>query len=251
MDSLSGHTKALSDLGHTNPSNVRSRRGLEGHLAGLALVAPPDAARTSYDHLTPPSSAPITTDGATRGAEVFARDDKGHHRSASEAVGSKKSRKSPRDVGIVGTGQNHQTVDSPTKQQLQSTYTANDALRPPVFQQPHSRSPSPGNASDSSSQLLRSPPQFERRTTGLSIQSILTPEIGQGKEIHVPVAAPVVVNLGSVNAGALDRDRSAPEIVVPRSSSPSSFLPREPSSYLHYQPGECCYNNKRVIKLEC
>jgi hypothetical protein len=53
--------------------------------------------------------------------------------------------------------------------------------------------------------------------------SPLTPEIGQPKEIHIPVAGPVVVNLDS-------------HLRNPPPPDPSSFG-TPISSYLHYQPG--------------
>ena len=60
--------------------------------------------------------------------------------------------------------------------------------------------------------------------------SPVTPEIGQAKEIHIPVAGPIVVNLGS-------HLRNAPSS---RTDSPlldPSLLGTPISSYLHYQPG--------------
>ena len=66
--------------------------------------------------------------------------------------------------------------------------------------------------------------------TPSSMFSPVTPEIGQAKEIHIPVAGPVVVNLGS----HLRNDPSS------RTDSPlpePTLLGTSISSYLHYQPG--------------
>ncbi|KAJ7179394.1 hypothetical protein C8R46DRAFT_942009 [Mycena filopes] len=210
--------------------SIRSRRGLDTRLEGLALIAPPDAAPKSYE-FTPPTSAPPTAARSMPHPE-----DKGHSRSASEATKTLKSKPS-RDVGIVGTVPPQPTsapLEPPKKLRLQ---IASESLLPVVFQEPHaSRAGTPnvlGTPSDSPS-----PPQaLQRRSTDLSIQSVYTPEIGQPKEIHVPVASPVVVDLGpdaSLRVGNSTFDRRSPalQVVEPRGASP---LPL--SSYLHYQPG--------------
>ncbi|KAJ7499203.1 hypothetical protein FB451DRAFT_1016574 [Mycena latifolia] len=198
-----------------NTPTVRSRRGLQTRLDGLALMAPPDAAPKSYAYLTPPTSAPPT---AVRPMHLHL-DEKSHHaRSASEADSSASKppkSSSSRDVGIVGTAS---SSEPPKKPRLQTTP---EFLVPPVFQQPHG-----SRASSPNTQSPLAPPL-----------SVHTPEIGQTKEIHVPVASPVIVDLGpdaSLRVGNSSFDRRSPalQVVEPRSSSP---LPL--SSYLHYQPG--------------
>ena len=64
--------------------------------------------------------------------------------------------------------------------------------------------------------------------------SPVTPEIGQAKEIHIPEAGPIVVNLGSHlrNAPSSRTDSPLPD---PR------LLGTPISSYLHYQPGILFY----------
>ncbi|KAJ6510070.1 hypothetical protein C8R47DRAFT_780277 [Mycena vitilis] len=216
----------------TSSSAVRSRRGLETRLDGLALVAPPDAAPNSYEYLHPPTSAPPIDHRS------MSREDKGHSRSASEAptTSSKGHKSKPsRDVGIVGTA-------SPAAAPLESPKilprieTAPESLRPPVFQEPHSsRAGTPNTAATPSPSDTKSLlPPIRRRSTELSIH---TPEIGQSKEIHVPVASPVVVDLGpdaSLRVGNSSFDRRSPalRVVEPRAASPPPL-----SSYLHYQPG--------------
>jgi hypothetical protein len=213
----------------TSSSAVRSRRGLQTRLDGLALVAPPDAAPNLYEYLNPPTSAPPTT---TSRSMQHHPEDKGHNRSASEATSISPKSKPSRDVGIVGTASSSAPLESPKKLRLQ---TATESLLPPVFQEPHSsRASSPNTAATPADAASLSPFAQKRRSTELSVH---TPEIGQGKEIHVPVASPVVVNLGPdaslrVGNSTFDRRSPAPQVIEPRSASP---LP--PSSYLHYQPG--------------
>ncbi|KAJ7638574.1 hypothetical protein FB45DRAFT_1023352 [Roridomyces roridus] len=176
-------------------SSVRARRGLETRLDGLALVAPPDASPNSYAYLSQPSSAPPIP----RSEETTK--DKTHNRSASEAASHPLRTKSSRDVGIVGTS----AVQSPRKPRLQIT---SETLLPvpPIFQEPHSsRASTPANCSP-----LFPPPK--RRSTDISVH---TPEIGQPKDIHVPVASPVVVNLGpdaSLRVGSSTFDRHSPAL---------------------------------------
>ncbi|KAJ7228932.1 hypothetical protein GGX14DRAFT_415824 [Mycena pura] len=210
-------------------SAVRSRRGLKTRLDGIALVAPPDAAPKSYAYLDPPSSAPPNPNPAHSMSRQL--EAKSHHRSASEATTNSAKSKRSRDVGIVGTTSSLHP-DSPKKLRLE---LASDSLHPPVFQEPHSsRASSPNDISTPSvpSSPSLSLPQVKRRSTDLSIH---TPEIGQPKDIHVPVASPVVVDLGldpSLRARKSTRRSSAIQVVEPRSASPLSF-----SAYLHYQPG--------------
>lgn len=69
------------------------------------------------------------------------------------------------------------------------------------------------------------------------VSPIVTPEIGEGKEIHVRVAAPVVVSVHSSiqqlkNSPALSRRTDTPDAVGVSQSVPI------PESFLHYQPGE-------------
>ncbi|KAJ7781537.1 hypothetical protein B0H16DRAFT_1818978 [Mycena metata] len=215
-------------------STVRSRRGLETRLDGLALVAPPDAAPKSYQFTPPTSAPPNSSRSMPHGPPP---EDKGHNRSASEVTTRVLKSKSSRDVGIVGTGPPPTLLESPQKRRLQ---IASESLLPVVFQEPHaSRAGTPNTLATplegpSLSPLtpLQAP---KRRSTELSVH---TPEIGQAKEIHVPVASPVVVDLGpdaSLRVGTSSFDRRSPalQVVEPRDASPTFPL----SSYLHYQPG--------------
>ncbi|KAJ7667739.1 hypothetical protein DFH06DRAFT_1322315 [Mycena polygramma] len=137
-------------------------------------------------------------------------------------------------VGIVGTASSAAPLESPKI--LPRIETAPESLLPPVFQEPHSsRAGTPNTAATPSPSDTRSLlPPIRRRSTELSVH---TPEIGQSKEIHVPVASPVVVDLGpdaSLRVGNSSFDRRSPalRVVEPRAASPPPL-----SSYLHYQPG--------------
>ncbi|KAJ6539081.1 hypothetical protein B0H19DRAFT_341987 [Mycena capillaripes] len=213
----------------SSSSAVRSRRGLETRLEGLALVAPPDTAQNFHEYL--PTSAPPTAHPRTMLRHF---EDKGHNRSASEANPSSPRSKPSRDVGIVGTASSSSApLESPKK--LPRLQTASESLLPPVFQEPHSsRASTPNTTATPADSRSLSPFAAKRRSTDLSVH---TPEIGQAKEIHVPVASPVVVDLGpdaSLRVGNSSFDRRSPalKVVEPRPASP---LPL--SSYLHYQPG--------------
>jgi hypothetical protein len=241
--------KSSSSQPHGNGS-LRSRRGLHSNLAGLALVAPPDAAFNSYTHLTPPSTAPITGDTSKRdtsdGSSRNTREGKGHYKTSSEGLNTNK--RSPRDVGIVGTGRLSPTKDAYNGKES----TPNDDLHPPIFQQPHSRPSSPGGVSDVSDPMrnLLSPVlaklPYKRRSTEDSL--IVTPEIGEAKDITARVAAPVIVSLESARAVQTEKryprkasptlSSSAPQIVVQSVPVDTPFPTSDTSPYLHYQPGQ-------------
>ena len=246
-------TRKSSSQPHGN-GNLRSRRGLQSNLAGLALVAPPDAAYNSYTHLTPPSTAPITGDVSkfdNQSGSKSTREGRGHSKTLSEGLNADK--RLPRDVGIVGTGRFSPTKDTYNGKEP----TLNDDLQPPIFQQPHSRSSSPGGVSDISDPMrnLLSPVlgklPYKRRSTEDSL--IVTPEIGEEKDIAAPVAAPVIVSLESARAQIEEHaprkaspapNGSTPQIVVQSvPADTSAFPPSDASLYLHYQPGQyiCLY----------
>ncbi|KAJ7276122.1 hypothetical protein B0H12DRAFT_4011 [Mycena haematopus] len=217
----------------TTPSAVRSRRGFETRLEGLALVAPPDAARNLQEYINPPTSAPPA---GSRSNPHPHSEEKGHSRSASEATSRTLKTKSSRDVGIVGTASFSSAAPLESPKMKLHLQTATESLLPPVFQEPHSsRASSPNTRASTPNSLVTSSLAPKRRSTDLTVH---TPEIGQAKEIHVPVASPVVVDLGpdaSLRVGHSSFDRRSPalQVVEPRSVSP--VLPL--SSYLHYQPG--------------
>ncbi|KAJ8522964.1 hypothetical protein ONZ45_g534 [Pleurotus djamor] len=227
----SKHLHAVSEAeSPDSPHNLRSRRGLNTRLDGLALMAPPDAAARTYTQLTPPPTAPIVTVSVERPPgrtqtyhSSIADSATGHHRSASEVAPSPNLRhKSSRDANTIF-----------------SNGTAQAALKPLVAH-PQTRSPSPGHISDASDSSFRR--NLSSAQTTPSTQSarrdtkpIPTPEIGQEKQIGAPVAPPVVMNLNSVLSPV------SPRFAVPVATSNSSPLisppTSPPASYLHYQPG--------------
>ena len=274
-----------SDHGHGNTTtrkhSIRARRGIEGPMDGLALVAPPDASPGTYAHLTPPTTAPLMVEkdhphAASQGIS--------HHKSSSEittslsAVTSTSSnskhksvhrRKSSRQVGIIGTSNSSITsaaaiIDEPQQ------HLPPDDLKPPIFQLPQSRSRSPSPGMMSISDYSDSHASSSRRGQTLkdeylSTMSIIAPnplatppDVGEGKDIHEPVAAPIVVNLNpsSPLTARPPRRSPSPSKVSTRTPSPGaesastvasssgSSYPSPPfspegssSSYLYYQPG--------------
>ena len=172
-----GRPKAVSEHGH----NSRSRSVAESNLAGLAIVAPPDASPSAYTHLSPPTSA-----------------------------------------------------------------TRVDHSKPRKHSENNKKLPS--RPSSSSKESFKGSQPSTTDLPGLFVdQPLITPPIGQTKDIHVPVAAPVVVNLEpsrplKIAKSKTSRDVSpAPPITV--QSSSESAGKRADVSYLHYQPGtilSCC-----------
>ncbi|KAF4602344.1 hypothetical protein EYR40_005549 [Pleurotus pulmonarius] len=220
-------------------SDIRSRRGVNTRLEGLALVAPPDAAPRTYTQLTPPPTAPIvgpSVDRVSRSNDSNAL----HQRSASEAVVGLRH-KTSRDVGIVGTSKSIPPSTNAPKLDGNQQGVTPGSLKPPIFQRPQTRSPSPGGTSDASDSSFRrnlsSPHQALPMTSHHTTYPILTPEIGQAKQIGAPVASPVVVNINNVYSAntRLDSPSSAPD--DPKPMHPPR-LPVSPTmSYLRYQPG--------------
>lgn len=211
----------------TSPSALRSRRGMDG---GLSLVAPPDASPSTYVRLSPPLSAPADRTTVDPPSASAGSSHASHARSNSEmppqALATKRSQKLPREVGIVGTGLRPAEV-------MPLQLTPNTQLEPPMFQMPSSRSPS---AERRSPHLT--PPASHLLTPGGSSSGssyVLTPDIGEGKQIHQRVAAPVVVSLSST---AVEQATTSPNSATASGTTTSPvFTPEQPSSYLHYQPG--------------
>lgn len=238
LDQPQDHRKTRSP-GHepddvlSHSPSLRSRRGFHTDLHGLALVAPPDASPRAYSMQAPPTTAPPT------GSTHHHHHQPHHTRSASEVSPSGRPPKPKRAVGIVGTSE-HERVARP-----QDPSSHRRTLQPPVMQFPQSRSPSPGGASDASESAHRRqesptrfkmPPPFVRTTTGQSV--LLTPEIGQSKEVTTRVAAPVVYDLASPthdrSYSPASSHSSSPRIVV---DSPPARNYTDTTSYLTYQPG--------------
>lgn len=205
----------------TNPSTPSSHQPRSSNTrlakksAGIAFIAPPDASPASYTDLTPPSSAPAHITTTPDYIAHFDQESSKHKRSVSDILDTRVlTRKSSRDVGIVG-----QLDDAPAITRKASTHTQSyfdiQRSKAPVFQTPH-RSPMSSPIPESVTASSETPPA--------TCQGQLTPEIGQAKDIHKPVVGPVVVDVN----GAV-RDKSGPFLTPSYQSAPSS--------YLYYQPG--------------
>lgn len=261
-------------ISHDPSRTLHSRRGLHTDLSGLVIVAPPDAAPNSYALPSPPSTAPIfSTQRQQQHLDSISTSNSNstHHRSASEVLPSKKT--SPRDIGIVGTAQ-LTTGAKPVNRKIPNIQTQdnNMALRPPIFQQPRSTSPSPSPSPslDPTSSLApirglrvmkrgkskeNSPTTSE--PTSANPSPLVTPEIGQRKGIHVPVAPPNVIQLDGTLSDVVGGIRLVTQPPpqkpqAPVSTTTSTVLPtlvglsptstatttQNPAlSYVNYEPG--------------
>ena len=99
----------------------------------------------------------------------------------------------------------------------------------------------PSRPSSSSKSFKGSQPSTSDLPGSVVDQPLITPPIGQTKDIHVPVAAPVVVNLEpsrplNIAKSKSSRDVSPAPPITAQSSSESTSK-RADVSYLHYQPG--------------
>ncbi|KAG2058930.1 hypothetical protein BDR06DRAFT_994300 [Suillus hirtellus] len=246
MSTHVGEYPKSDSYANTSSSDLYPQRGRETQLGGLAFVAPPDASPQifSFAHpLTSPLQPPsIQSQPSSNTAPS-------HGRSSSETVKvsgqvTKHSRKSSREVAVVGTI----SLSSKSSDQGYSS-SVTEALKPPLFQTPQSRSPSPGTSETSDSGSSTAPPKSRQRKDALfpSVSPIKelketvstpaspmpapesTPRIGESKGIGDRVAGPVIVNI-------------LPESPTPMIgkhikslSNTSTATPATP--YLHYQPG--------------
>jgi hypothetical protein len=238
---LQGKADQGKASGAVRKGSVRLRRNTDR----LASTAPPDASQKTYANLTPPSTAPLVPEKAY--SEAISQDHAsvGHNRSSSEAAKSstvsklRHSRKSSRNIGIVGTSGSTATNQS------------QDPLKSPIFQIPQSRSPSPKAVSQSGHSDSRS-----SRHRGLSLKeeymstmSILGPDIGEEKSVR-QVASPVFTSSPPITPNTAHPTRSqsltkksprrkpSPDATSSISAYPSPpFSPEMTSSYLRYQPG--------------
>lgn len=216
----------------SSPNNLLSRRGRDGRMHDLALVAPPDASPASYMNLTPPTTAPPDMRAAThrRSPDASMDTPPGHHRSTSEATPVLKKtavrRKGSRDIGIVGLGMN-----MPPASESQTQTAAIPAIfQTPIISQTATPPSSAAQDIDATPTRLRFQPRH----------APLTPEIGQQKDVQVPVAGPIVVGLSPGQSWFSGSDPNS-QGSSPGSSfqgSPMIATPAtHPSPYLHYQPG--------------
>lgn len=225
---------------------------------GLALVAPPDASPRSYSAL-PSCRATLPRDGQSPPSS------RSHTRSSSEAVKPSSRamghvpRKSSREVAIVGTAATFPEGTASDLQQWSKISPHSEALKPPLFQMPQSRSPSPGTSevSDCSSSARGARQRKDAITLGVSpIKELkegstpaVTPNIGESKHISDRVAGPIVINLFPESPSP--SPRSISQQSTSQQSTPSSVIFSDPFSpstantspttdmlpHLHYHPG--------------
>lgn len=189
----------------TTTGSIRERRGYKSDLTGLALIAPPDAASHTYTQLTPPSTAPLTGDMISRALKTVVHD-KAHHRSASDIAQSVSSR------SIMGVTKMSRTWRNSHNKSVLNNDETREAL--PVES---SQSATPKTADHTHlSPGLRSSPYLTLDLPDFG-SPISTPQIGEAKEIHMPVAAPIVMKMENV---ALPRQI----LSTSRAESPSSTV---------------------------
>lgn len=242
----------------SNPDSSCTHTTRSGN--GLALVAPPDASPRSYSYSALPSCrASLPQDGLSLPSS------RSHARSSSEAVKPSNRamghvpRKSSREVAIVGTAATFPEGTAPDLRQWSKYSPHLEALKPPLFQMPQSRSPSPGTSevSDCSSSARRARQRKDAITLGVSpikelkegSTPVVTPNIGESKHISDRVAGPIVINLFPESPSPSPRSTSQQS--TSQQSTPSSAIFSDPFSpstantspttdmlpYLHYQPG--------------
>ncbi|KAH9918121.1 uncharacterized protein B0H18DRAFT_1086874 [Fomitopsis serialis] len=241
-----------ADLSAT--TTISSRRGM--YVEGLALVAPPDASPRAYTDLTPPSTAPLSTE---RPPPSALRPPIVHQRSQSDITTatprSRHQHKSSRDIGIVGAvPSTAESIERPVTVGSQQS-----ALKLPIFQTPtDSRSPTPGSSArtpdPSESSMLSPQGPYSAGSSALTTpdhdrhdQEALTPAIGESKEIGQPVVGPVIVNTsealrhGLQNRQVQSSVSSPGDVFASRQSQTSPFsvvsTSRSASPYVHYDPG--------------
>ncbi|KAF8901659.1 hypothetical protein CPB84DRAFT_1777139 [Gymnopilus junonius] len=223
MDTVNEGYKNSSETSSSS-SSLHSRRGNESKLAGLALVAPPDATLRTYTHPTPPLSAPITTD-STNNNLLTVHQDKGHNRSASKVSSSKNV--SSRDSADI--------AKEPMRE-------GNSNNRPPVVMA-GTRTPSPDKKSFPGNQEIRTQELLHPNSGPQSVINIfspvVTPDIGERKEVTDPVAGPVVVILEdlSMKSRSTSSWRSESPALSSVHTRSSSSTPLANPAYLHYEPG--------------
>jgi hypothetical protein len=207
-----------------------SKKSMHKASSSFALVAPPDAAPTTYQDLTPPPLSAAVQQHMKAGDEQFRK----HNRSATTHV-AESDYEFKKEVRRRGSQQTLPKI----------TYPSQDIVRSLT---PASQASSTSGKSSYFIDIRRSKDK----------QPLPTPEIGESKPIHASVAAPVITNIDFANYG---RGSSEAISIRPSSSTSSShshvpsplFSPNQPEDYLHYQPGRYLFrqfglplNNSRI-----
>ncbi|KAH9048970.1 hypothetical protein EDB84DRAFT_1556429 [Lactarius hengduanensis] len=209
---------------------------VEAQLAASALVAPRDSNLVSLHDIPFSSLTPSLLPTVSPTAPSLVRSSsstQGEH-SRKARTTSSHSKSSSRDIGIVGTRR-----ESVRKLAGLSQDTPSD-LKPPIFQTPTARSPSPQisvsadtSESDSSAQHIPSdvshaPPAA--MSTSVEPMHSVSPMMN-GPTGYQPRSAPSLITSSSRHQGI-----STPEQGQASPSSATS-MSVAPSSYLFYQPG--------------
>jgi len=237
-------------------SNLRSRRGIEAQLGGLTLVAPPDASPRAYISFTPPLTAPVQPPSVQ--PQSSSSSAPSHIRSMSEAIAGHGRntghvRKASREVAVVGTTEPSTNPSDPHTQITSSPVT--EALKPPIFQIPQPRSPSPGTPETSDSGSSTAPKSRLRKDAlfpGVSpikelketlspaaspAPAVVTPCTKQSNDTGDRVAGPVVINIFPDSPSPATRSLVKPSTgLLANTDMPSPLIPAV-TPYLYYQPG--------------
>ncbi|KAG0705413.1 hypothetical protein DFH29DRAFT_276508 [Suillus ampliporus] len=231
------YPKSDSYKSSSSSSDLCSRRSREAQLGGLAIVTPPDAPLRTYVGSTHPLTSPVQPSSSTAPSHVH---------SSSETFGH--TRKLSREVAVVGTTTRPTNPSDPHLQGYTSPVT--EALKPPLFQTPQSRSPSPGTPETSDSGSSIAHPKSRQRKDALfpGISPIkelketlsppaspvpapvVTPRIGESKGISDRVAGPIIVNIFPESPSPVNG-----KLIMSPPPKTSTVTPATP--YLYYQPG--------------
>lgn len=248
--------KSTSDTASTSNS-IRSRRGNANSLAGLALVAPPDAAVKSYTQLTPPSTAPPAAADYRSNSHLMDDHENGHHRSSSATTSHAGRLSRDTHTGSVGSTQGTRAAAAPflpaNNDKTKKNTKPDDknililASLDVSQRSATSQSSSPATHSDLVDRGRNVVSPLDRMTSPQmkSPLPIVTPSIGEGKEIDKPVAGPVVVKLDNLasktsHSAASWRSDSPTPSHGSASIHGSTYSSSATSSYLRYEPGKQC-----------
>lgn len=242
MESLQ---EAMSASGtSSSESSLRSRRGISTNLAGLALVAPPDASSKTYTHLSPPNTATTSVAGGTeeKDKDGDRKHGQGHHRREGQHTPRDRGTEDKNSLADNKTTYHYERARrSPSPTKLTHPATTTTTTRPipnPYEAQRAMLSPTSARGIDGHSALSSAFPSSTLPTP------LITPDIGAGKEIHVPVAAPVVVNLAASAAQPRPPILRNTTVAIPPVQSPvhgvtatAVFDPLKTSGFVNYKPG--------------
>lgn len=247
--------EAMTSGTSSSESSLRSRRGISTNLAGLALVAPPDASSKTYTHLSPPNTATVRIEGEKeeKDRQEIRKYGQGHHRKEGQHTprGSDTEYKNSNLTDNRAAYHYERAVRSPSPTKhthLPATTTTARPIPNPYEAQRAMLSPTSARGVDGHSALSSAFPSSTLSTP------LITPDIGAGKEIHVPVAAPVVINLSASAVQprppiARDTTVAIPPPVqgpVHGVTATTVFDPVKTSGFVNYKPG-----SSTLLRVPC